>query len=67
MRFENLKNRLLIVVVIDQVSLRGANAKEITRDALLQKVSHERELRHYAKRATAAAIFMQVYIEFKLL
>ncbi|PON56137.1 HECT domain containing protein [Parasponia andersonii] len=42
-----------------QVSLRGASAKEITRDALLQKVSQERELRHYAKRATAAAIFIQ--------
>ncbi|KAF4403288.1 hypothetical protein G4B88_007934 [Cannabis sativa] len=42
-----------------QVSLRGASAKEITRDALLQKVSQERELRHYAKRATAAAIFVQ--------
>lgn len=43
-----------------QVSLRGASAREISRDALLQKVSHERELRNYARRATASAIFIQV-------
>lgn len=43
-----------------QVSLRGASAKEITRDALLEKVSQERELRNYVRRATAAAIFIQV-------
>ncbi|KAJ1422839.1 E3 ubiquitin-protein ligase [Sesbania bispinosa] len=42
-----------------QVSLRGASAKEITRDDLLQKVSRERELRNYAKRAAAAALFIQ--------
>lgn len=42
-----------------QVSLRGASAKEITRDALLEKVSQERELRNYVRRATAAAIFIQ--------
>ncbi|KAF9665086.1 hypothetical protein SADUNF_Sadunf16G0085500 [Salix dunnii] len=42
-----------------QVSLRGASAKEISRDALMQKVSHERELRNYARRATASAIFIQ--------
>ncbi|XP_050380357.1 E3 ubiquitin-protein ligase UPL7 [Argentina anserina] len=42
-----------------QVSLRGASAKEITRDALLEKVSQERELRQYARRATAAALFLQ--------
>lgn len=48
------------LILFDQVSLRGASAKEITRDALLQKVSQERELRHYAKRASAAAIFIQV-------
>ncbi|XP_061955023.1 E3 ubiquitin-protein ligase UPL7 [Populus nigra] len=42
-----------------QVSLRGASAREISRDALLQKVSHERELRNYARRATASAIFIQ--------
>ncbi|XP_057818767.2 E3 ubiquitin-protein ligase UPL7 isoform X1 [Cryptomeria japonica] len=42
-----------------QVSLRGASAKEITRDALLEKVMHERELRNHAKRATAAALFIQ--------
>ncbi|RDY07374.1 E3 ubiquitin-protein ligase UPL7, partial [Mucuna pruriens] len=42
-----------------QVSLRGASAKEITRDALLQKISRERELRNYAKRAAAAALFIQ--------
>ncbi|KAF7818710.1 E3 ubiquitin-protein ligase UPL7 [Senna tora] len=42
-----------------QVSLRGASAKEITRDALLEKVSRERELRNYARRATAAALFIQ--------
>ncbi|XP_027350463.1 E3 ubiquitin-protein ligase UPL7 isoform X2 [Abrus precatorius] len=42
-----------------QVSLRGASEKEITRDDLLQKVSRERELRNYAKRAAAAALFIQ--------
>ncbi|KAG2686438.1 hypothetical protein I3843_09G006100 [Carya illinoinensis] len=42
-----------------QVSLRGASAKEITRDALLEKVSQERELRSYARRAVAAAFFIQ--------
>ncbi|KAJ0087886.1 hypothetical protein Patl1_32315 [Pistacia atlantica] len=42
-----------------QVSLRGASAKEISREALLEKVSQERELRNYARRATAAAIFIQ--------
>ncbi|CAK7343318.1 unnamed protein product [Dovyalis caffra] len=42
-----------------QVSLRGASAREISRDALLEKVSHERELRNYARRAAASAIFIQ--------
>ncbi|XP_002528627.3 E3 ubiquitin-protein ligase UPL7 isoform X1 [Ricinus communis] len=42
-----------------QVSLRGASAREISRDALLEKVYHERELRSYARRATASAIFIQ--------
>ncbi|XP_038686154.1 E3 ubiquitin-protein ligase UPL7 isoform X2 [Tripterygium wilfordii] len=42
-----------------QVSLRGASAREIARDALLEKVSQERELRSYARRANAAAIFIQ--------
>ena len=60
-----LKFLLGIVVIdgeelIDQVSLRGKSAKEITRDALLQKVSQERELRQHARRAAAAAIFIQV-------
>lgn len=45
---------------VGKVSLRGASAKEITRDALLEKVSQERELRNYARRASAAAIFIQV-------
>lgn len=45
---------------LNQVSLRGASAKEITRDALLEKVSQERELRNYMRRATAAALFVQV-------
>ncbi|CAK9143005.1 unnamed protein product [Ilex paraguariensis] len=43
-----------------QVSLRGASAKEISRDALLERVSQERELRNYTRRATAAALFIQV-------
>lgn len=43
----------------NQVSLRGASAKEITRDALLEKLSHERELRNYARRAAASALFVQ--------
>ncbi|XP_043697207.1 E3 ubiquitin-protein ligase UPL7 [Telopea speciosissima] len=42
-----------------QVSLRGASAQEITRDALLEKVSQERELRNYSRRAAAAALFIQ--------
>ncbi|CAN1860378.1 E3 ubiquitin-protein ligase UPL7 [Linum perenne] len=42
-----------------QVSLRGASAREISRDALLEKVTHERELRSYARRASASAIFIQ--------
>ncbi|KAK4776106.1 hypothetical protein SAY87_024067 [Trapa incisa] len=43
----------------NQVSLRGASAKEITRDALLEKVSQERELRSYVRRANAAALQIQ--------
>ncbi|KAL8245218.1 hypothetical protein R6Q59_011476 [Mikania micrantha] len=42
-----------------QVSLRGASAKEITRDALLEKVAQEREFRNYMRRATAASLFIQ--------
>ncbi|KMT06421.1 hypothetical protein BVRB_7g160980 isoform A [Beta vulgaris subsp. vulgaris] len=41
------------------VSLRGASAREITRGALLEKVSHERELRNFARRASSAALFIQ--------
>lgn len=46
----------------DQVSLRGASSGEISRDALLAKVSQERELRSYARRANAAALFIQVLL-----
>nr|GLL46392.1 E3 ubiquitin-protein ligase UPL7 isoform X1 [Ipomoea trifida] len=42
-----------------QVSLRGASVKEISRDALLEKVSHQRELRSYIRKSTAAAVFIQ--------
>ncbi|KAJ4834817.1 hypothetical protein Tsubulata_043582 [Turnera subulata] len=42
-----------------QVSLRGASAREISRDALLEKVSQERELRNYARRAAASALSIQ--------
>ncbi|GLT89883.1 hypothetical protein SLE2022_078450 [Rubroshorea leprosula] len=42
-----------------QVSLRGASAREISRDALLEKVSQEREQRIYARRAAAAAVLIQ--------
>ncbi|CAH2064256.1 unnamed protein product [Thlaspi arvense] len=42
-----------------KVSLRGASSGEISRDALLAKVSQERELRSYARRANAAAIYLQ--------
>ncbi|KAI3522906.1 hypothetical protein L1887_00958 [Cichorium endivia] len=42
-----------------QVSLRGSSAKEITRDALLEKVAQEREFRNYMRRATAASLFIQ--------
>ncbi|KAH6833381.1 hypothetical protein C2S53_007589 [Perilla frutescens var. hirtella] len=43
----------------NQVSLRGASTKEITRDALLDRVNQERELRNYARRAKAAALLIQ--------
>lgn len=42
-----------------KVSLRGASSEEMSRDALLAKVSQARELRSYARRANAAAIFIQ--------
>lgn len=42
-----------------QVSLRGASAKEISRDALLEKVTQEREFRNYMRRATTASLFIQ--------
>ncbi|TVU45657.1 hypothetical protein EJB05_05149 [Eragrostis curvula] len=42
-----------------QVSLRGSSAREITRDALLQKVSEERQLRNHLRRAAAAALSIQ--------
>lgn len=51
----------------NQVSLRGASAREITRDALLEKVSQEREARSYARRANAAALFIQVRCSFWVL
>uniref|UniRef100_A0A0E0D4M4 HECT-type E3 ubiquitin transferase n=1 Tax=Oryza meridionalis TaxID=40149 RepID=A0A0E0D4M4_9ORYZ len=41
------------------VSLRGSSAREITRDALLQKVSEERQLRSHLRRAAAAALSIQ--------
>ncbi|XP_010558979.1 PREDICTED: E3 ubiquitin-protein ligase UPL7 [Tarenaya hassleriana] len=43
----------------NKVSLRGASTGEISRDDLLAKVSQERELRSYARRANAAALFIQ--------
>lgn len=49
-----------MIVLINQVSLRGASSEEMSRDALLAKVSQARELRSYARRANAAAIFIQV-------
>ncbi|KAF9591719.1 hypothetical protein IFM89_006065 [Coptis chinensis] len=42
-----------------QVSLRGASVKEISRDALLEKVSKERQVRNYARRASVSALFIQ--------
>ncbi|KAJ0245655.1 E3 ubiquitin-protein ligase UPL7 [Hirschfeldia incana] len=42
-----------------KVSLRGASSEEMSRDALLAQVSQARELRIYARRANAAAIFIQ--------
>lgn len=50
-----------------QVSLRGASSEEMSRDALLAKVSQARELRSYARRANAAAIFIQVLSSWNLL
>lgn len=43
----------------NQVSLRGSSAREITRDALLERLSRERELRNFARRANASALFIQ--------
>ncbi|KZV39103.1 hypothetical protein F511_34801, partial [Dorcoceras hygrometricum] len=43
----------------NQVSLRGASAKEVSRDALLEKVNQEREFRNYIRRANTAALFIQ--------
>lgn len=42
-----------------QVSLRGASPREISRDALLQKAAHEREIRRFNRRASAAALLIQ--------
>ncbi|VVB05545.1 unnamed protein product [Arabis nemorensis] len=42
-----------------KVSLRGASSGEMSRDALLAKVSQERELRSYARRANAAVLYIQ--------
>ncbi|XP_060201350.1 E3 ubiquitin-protein ligase UPL7-like [Lycium barbarum] len=42
-----------------QVSLRGASAKEISRDVLLEKISQERALRNFTRRATASARLIQ--------
>lgn len=42
-----------------QVSLRGASAREITRDALLERVNQERELRNYTRRANVAVLLIQ--------
>ncbi|CAI9097863.1 OLC1v1034376C1 [Oldenlandia corymbosa var. corymbosa] len=42
-----------------QVSLRGASAKELSREELIQKVSQQRELRNHIRRATAAALLIQ--------
>ncbi|GFP85781.1 E3 ubiquitin-protein ligase upl7 [Phtheirospermum japonicum] len=51
--YENIASKLLIV------SLRGASAKEITRDALIERVNQERELRSNTRRANAAVMFIQ--------
>ncbi|KAF3624115.1 E3 ubiquitin-protein ligase UPL7 [Capsicum annuum] len=42
-----------------KVSLRGSSAKEISRDVLLEKVSQERALRNFTRRANAAARLIQ--------
>lgn len=42
-----------------KVSLRGASAKEITRDALLEKASLERAIRSEARKAASAAQLIQ--------
>ncbi|KAL5976586.1 E3 ubiquitin-protein ligase upl7 [Asimina triloba] len=55
-----LKDPFRVLMLEDTtVSLRGSSSKEITRDALLEKVSFERELRNYTRRAAAAALFIQ--------
>ncbi|XP_031487793.1 E3 ubiquitin-protein ligase UPL7 isoform X2 [Nymphaea colorata] len=42
-----------------QVSMRGASVREISRDALLEQVTKERELRSYNRRVAASALFIQ--------
>ncbi|KAG9459268.1 hypothetical protein H6P81_003776 [Aristolochia fimbriata] len=41
------------------VSLRGASTKEVTRDVLLEEISHQRELRNYARLSNSAALRIQ--------
>ncbi|EPS71373.1 ubiquitin-protein ligase 7, partial [Genlisea aurea] len=43
----------------NQVSLRGASVKEVTRDALLERVNQEREIRNHNKRVTIAVLLIQ--------
>ncbi|KAL2610792.1 hypothetical protein R1flu_022484 [Riccia fluitans] len=42
-----------------KVSLRGASAKEVSRDALLEKVAQERASRLLIRKSAAAAVFIQ--------
>ncbi|KAF3773596.1 E3 ubiquitin-protein ligase [Nymphaea thermarum] len=49
------------------VSLRGASVREVSRDALLEQVTKERELRSYNRRVAASALFIQVFTSCRLL
>ena len=46
--------------MVNQVSLRGASAKEQSRDELLGRVAHERAIRSLAKQAASSALLIQV-------
>jgi len=51
---------------LNQVSLRGASAKEQTRDELLDRVAQERAIRSLAKQGASSALVIQVLLKSQL-